>query len=220
MKKYEYVYWDLDGTIWQHRGSSIELICDNLNVKSDEKMEIDFLYMIEEFNRRFKSKKVTKQEACKIIEETMPGLLFAGVSGKDFLDCWNSIKSNDLVPGVKEVLEYLKEKGKQNIVLSDWWLQRQVSQMKDFGILDYMERVYCAEDNFLKCNPLTIKRVLKPGTEDRSIIIGDSLFSDIAFANQANIDCIWFNPNKKENQTSLKVTYEITSLKQVIDVIK
>lgn len=92
--------------------------------------------------------------------------------------------------------------------------------MKDFGILDYMEKVYSAEENFLKPNPLTVKRVIKPGTENSSIIIGDSLESDIQFANTANIDCIWFNPDGKENKTSLNVTHEITSLEQIVDIIK
>ena len=121
---------------------------------------------------------------------------------------------------VKNVLETLQKRGKQNIVLTDWWLERQISQMKDFGILDYMEKVYSAEENFLKPNPLTVKRVIKPGREESSIIVGDSIKSDITFANIANIDCIWFNPDGKENETSLNVTYEITSLEQVVDIIK
>ena len=99
---------------------------------------------------------------------------------------------------VKNVLETLQKRGKQNIVLTDWWLERQISQMKDFGILDYMEKVYSAEENFLKPNPLTVKRVIKPGREESSIIVGDSIKSDITFANIANIDCIWFNPDGKE----------------------
>lgn len=219
-KRYQNIYWDLDGTIWRHRGCTIKLICDKLNIKSDEKMKMDFLHMIEEYNRYFKSRKVKKSEAYKIIEETMPGVFFAEISGKEFLECWNSISCNDLTPGVKNVLETLKKRGMKNIVLTDWWLDRQVSQMKDFGILDYMEKVYSSEDNFLKSNPLTVKRVIKPGTEESSIIIGDSLENDITFANIANIDCIWFNPDGKENKTSLNVTHEITSLEQIVDIIK
>ena len=219
-KQYQNIYWDLDGTIWRHRGCEIEMICDKLNIKCDEKMKMDFLYMIEEYNRHFKSRKVTKNEAYKIIEKTMPGLFFTGISGKEFLECWNTISCNDLTLGAKNVLETLQKRGKQNIVLTDWWLERQVSQMKNFGILDYMEKVYSAEENFLKPNQLTVKRVIKPGTEESSIIVGDSIESDITFANIANIDCIWFNPDGKENETSLNVTYEITSLEQVVDIIK
>mgnify|MGYP004537876111 FL=1 len=219
-KQYKYIYWDLDGTLWKHSENSIQLICDSLKIECDDEIKQEFLYMTQSFNRYFETKKFTKNEAYKIIERTMPSLLEPKISGEKFLNCWCNTQCNYLDENAKRVLADFRIKGKQNIVLTDWWLERQLSQMKEFEILDYMEKVYSAEDNYLKSNPLTIKRVVDPGMEECSIIIGDSLESDIAFANKANIDSIWVNPNKKENTTSYRATYEITSLEEVMDIIK
>ena len=91
---------------------------------------------------------------------------------------------------------------------------------KIYTIFDYMEKIYSCEGHYLKKNPLSIARVIKPTNREDSILIGDSLSSDIAFANNAGIDSIWFNPSRTKNLTSLKPTFEITSLLEVLDIIQ
>ena len=91
---------------------------------------------------------------------------------------------------------------------------------KIYTIFDYMEKIYSCEGHYLKKNPLSIARVIKPKNREDSILIGDSLSSDIAFANNAGVDSIWFNPSRTKNLTSLKPTFEITSLLEVLDIIQ
>lgn len=51
------------------------------------------------------------------------------------------------------------------------------------------------------------------------IIIGDSLTSDIQLGNNAGILCCWYNPEKKENKTDLKIDFEIMHLSEVNHIV-
>ncbi len=55
---------------------------------------------------------------------------------------------------------------------------------------------------------------------EEAIIIGDSLSSDMKGANNAGIDCCWFNPKAKVNDnTSIKINYEIKKLKELLEIV-
>jgi 2-haloacid dehalogenase len=54
----------------------------------------------------------------------------------------------------------------------------------------------------------------------KTIIIGDSLSSDIKGGNNAGIATCWFNPKGLLNHTDARVDYEISSLKELYDLFK
>jgi len=54
---------------------------------------------------------------------------------------------------------------------------------------------------------------------ERTIIIGDSLSSDIKGGNNAGIATCWFNPNMLENNTDIKVDYEIRHLTDLYQIL-
>ncbi|HET6444154.1 MAG TPA: YjjG family noncanonical pyrimidine nucleotidase [candidate division Zixibacteria bacterium] len=51
------------------------------------------------------------------------------------------------------------------------------------------------------------------------LIIGDSLTSDIAGGANYGIDTCWFNPSQKSPDISLDIDYEITDLRQLLDIL-
>jgi len=55
--------------------------------------------------------------------------------------------------------------------------------------------------------------------QDRVLMIGDSLTSDILGGNRYGIDTCWFNPRRKENGTDVKPTYEIAKLHDLLKII-
>ncbi len=54
----------------------------------------------------------------------------------------------------------------------------------------------------------------------RTVIIGDSLTSDITGGNNAGIACIWFNPKGQEKPTNLRIDAEVRSLSEIPEVLK
>ena len=54
---------------------------------------------------------------------------------------------------------------------------------------------------------------------EKTIIIGDSLSSDIKGGCRVGIKTCWFNPKKLENNTEYNADYEITSLYEIKNIL-
>ena len=59
-----------------------------------------------------------------------------------------------------------------------------------------------------------------PGiTAENTLVIGDSPASDIQGANNAGLPCCWFNPKQKTLPDGLHADYEISDLRQLLDIV-
>ena len=88
-----------------------------------------------------------------------------------------------------------------------------------YGVIDYIEELHCCDNSYLKSNPLSREGIVKPDREEQYLIIGDSLSSDIAFAEHAGIKSVWLNRQHKENKTMYKPNFEVASLLEVMEII-
>ncbi|MBN1380416.1 MAG: YjjG family noncanonical pyrimidine nucleotidase [Deltaproteobacteria bacterium] len=52
------------------------------------------------------------------------------------------------------------------------------------------------------------------------LIIGDSLSADMAGGVVFGIDTCWYNPHQANNENDLPVSYEISELRQLVDIVK
>lgn len=57
-------------------------------------------------------------------------------------------------------------------------------------------------------------------TEKHSLVVGDSLGSDIKGAELAGLDSCWFNPERNPNDTTIMPTYEIRKLNELYNILK
>ncbi len=53
----------------------------------------------------------------------------------------------------------------------------------------------------------------------RAVIIGDSLESDIAGGAACGIDSIWYNPARRQNETSIRPTFEVADYQELYKVL-
>ena len=51
-------------------------------------------------------------------------------------------------------------------------------------------------------------------------MVGDSLTSDMKGGEDYGIDTCWYNPSLKENKASVKPTYEVKSLLQILETVE
>lgn len=59
-----------------------------------------------------------------------------------------------------------------------------------------------------------------PGMDaSNTLVIGDSLTTDIQGANNAGLPCCWFNPRGKRRPEHLRVDYEIRDLRELLDIV-
>lgn len=221
MEKVRTVIWDCDNVMWFHIPEETKILAKALKVEEVEELDAEFFKMIDMFNTYFADKRVTLKEYYKIIEEQMPILYFYNITPAYFQQIWGNMKFeiNEFNKDILVVMQYLSEKTIKNIVKTDWWKDVQTGMLKEYDILKFIEKMYCCDHSFLKCNPLSAQEIIIPGREEEYVIIGDTLSSDIAFAKNAGIKSIWLNRTGKENHTPYKPTFEITSLLEVMKII-
>lgn len=128
-----------------------------------------------------------------------------------------------VVPYAEEVLQSLQSKC-QMYVVSNGVATIQSSRMKGSGLekyfidrfvseavgypkpqIEYFDYCFAHIDGFKK---------------ERTLIIGDSLSSDIQGGVNAGIDTCWFNPTHVSNNSQLTPTYEIDDLRQLFDIVE
>lgn len=54
---------------------------------------------------------------------------------------------------------------------------------------------------------------------EHTLVVGDSLSSDIKGAINAGIDCVWFNPEKKNAPEGMDITYTVSSLAEIENIV-
>lgn len=63
-------------------------------------------------------------------------------------------------------------------------------------------------------------RARVPGiTPENTLVIGDSLTTDILGANNAGLPCCWFNPRGSRRREGLRIDYEIADLRELLDIV-
>ena len=100
----------------------------------------------------------------------------------------------------------------------------QISRFKGSGLDKYFKEIFVSEKvghqkpkkEFFDYVEKNIDRFEKK----HSLIIGDSLSSDIKGGNNAGIDTCFYNPKKLKNNTDIKPTYEIKDLKELLEIVE
>lgn len=219
IKNVKTVIWDCDNTIWPHRKDERKLVAEKFGISEVKEFERQYLGMFTAFGQYFTDRKVSYGKIIRVIQDSMPILSKYGITAADFLKKWILIETSFLNEDALETIKYLQEKGYKNIVLTDWLWDCQVPLLKKYGILQYVDKIYTCDGQYLKKNPKSAARVVEAGCEEDYVIIGDSLNDDIAFANHAGIRSIWYNPEGKKNETNFKPTIEICSMLEVCRII-
>jgi HAD superfamily (subfamily IA) hydrolase, TIGR02254 len=99
----------------------------------------------------------------------------------------------------------------------------QASRIKSAGIEKFFKEIFISEHiGYNKPSLAFFEHCFDKITDfskDETIIIGDSLTSDIKGGNNAEIYTCWFNPNRNINNTDILPDYEIIKLTDISKVI-
>ncbi len=127
------------------------------------------------------------------------------------------------MPGAEELLEKLDGRYRM-FICSNGTARVQAGRMKSAAIEHYFEKIFVSEkmktnkpspDYFRACFNEISDIDLK-----RTIMIGDSLTSDIRGGVNAGIMTCWFNPKGKENTFDFAPTYEVRALSEIPELLE
>lgn len=116
------------------------------------------------------------------------------------------------LPGASDLLSHLKQAGLTIIVATNGTKSVQESRLAGAGITPFFDQIFISEDvGYDKPDQRFFAPIFQayPAlTRANSLMIGDSLRSDILGARNAGLDNVWYNPRHTTNTSAVVPTYE------------
>ena len=94
---------------------------------------------------------------------------------------------DEVVDGVIDLFDYLKNNNKDIVVLTSWFSGTQIPRLKRAGLYDYIDKIVAGE-HAMKPNIEAFKLAIGKTDKKDCIMIGDSVISDKIGAQNAGID--------------------------------
>lgn len=227
---YKCILFDLDHTLWDYETNSREALSElyiEFGLKNkgvDEKQFLDTFYMVNNelwdlYDRGLLHRDVIRNDRFHKI------LIALGVNDYNMsLDLSQeyiaqSPKKKNLMDGCKETLDYLCPKYSMTIV-TNGFDEIQSTKLSSGGIEHYFKNIVTsARAGHKKPSREIFEFALRENNTlpHEAIMIGDNLLTDIAGATNANIDAVFFNPNKIDHDA--RVSYEIENLRELMNFL-
>ncbi|WP_099221528.1 YjjG family noncanonical pyrimidine nucleotidase [Listeria costaricensis] len=126
------------------------------------------------------------------------------------------------VEGAEQLIPQLAEQFRLYIV-TNGVSKTQYKRLNDANLTRYFEDIFVSEDTGYQ-KPMAayfdycFARI--PNFQRaETLIIGDSITSDIQGGQNAGLDTVWFNPQQKKNGTDIRPSYEIAHLQELNQVL-
>lgn len=227
---YQHIFFDLDHTLWDFEKNTEEAIVEIYEIFNLSRWPFtlgEFMkyfhetnnYLWDKFNHRLIGREELRNSRFKIIlgnlgvlEEDVPAEI-----GEAYLEIAPSKSS--VMPFTYEILDYLFPKYKLHII-SNGFDDVQLRKLKAAKIYHYFDKIITSDNSGYRKPQKEIFDFAMNwvgATRADSLFVGDNVDTDIAGAQNAQMDHIFYNPEKKQHP--YQVTYEITSLEEIMNIL-
>lgn len=231
-KQYKSIFFDLDHTIWDFDKNS-----ENTLLRLYDEYELakrgidDFDAMFAAYNvhndllwEKYRNGQIKREELrwkrmmLMLLDFKIGDSALAHELGIAYLEILPT--QTLLMPYAQEVLDYCKEKKYDLHLITNGFETTQRLKLQYSGIARYFIHLISSERS-MSMKPykeiFDYALATTQSTISESIMIGDAVDIDILGALNAGWDCVYYNT--KNEPHSRKPTYEISSLKELLDIL-
>lgn len=227
MKKYTNLVFDADDTLLDFEAAeyyALKDILEQYKYEMSEEIRQQYRKINIELWEKYEEGIISKEEVLHSRFEKLFNILEMKVNGEEIEKQFRE-KLGECSTMIKDA-SIICEKLYKNYnlyIVSNGVKETQIKRLKESGLDTYMKNIFISEEigyqkpriEFIK----EVQKVVPNINSTNTLIIGDTLTSDIKLGENTGIDTCWFNPNKKENKSKIKPTYEIQELRQLISII-
>ncbi len=128
------------------------------------------------------------------------------------------------IDGAERLLDNLRERGYRLFLASNGTAKVQYGRIASSGIAPYFEKMFISQEvGYDKPSVKFFERAfaeISGFDRTQTVIVGDSLTSDILGGKNANIETIWFNPKGLPVKNDITPDHIISHLDQLIPLIE
>ncbi|MBM7614487.1 YjjG family noncanonical pyrimidine nucleotidase [Alkaliphilus hydrothermalis] len=226
--KYEIIIFDADETLFDFKKSEREAFKNSMlefDIEYDENHHLKVYQGIntaiwKKFEEGLISQRKLKVERFKRLSDKLQ----AGFNEEEFAIAYMKHLANGsyLFEETIDLVESLHKDFRLTIV-TNGLKDVQSKRIKKSIIAKYFEDIVVSEEvEVSKPDPRIFEHALnniKYIDKSKVLMVGDSLTSDIQGGINFGIDTCWYNPNRVENKTGIKPTYEIASLNELKEIL-
>lgn len=228
MYKYDTILWDVDQTLLDFKQSeawALRTCFEQLGLEINDEIISLYSQINSSFWKRLELGEITKKEVLLGRFSSLFQVLgIADVGAEDIAPRYQK--------ALGEVYYYrddslslckrLKGRVRQYIV-TNGVASTQRSKLKLSGLLEVMDDIFISEEmdtvkpdvRFFEACFLRIPDFQR----EKTVIVGDSLSSDMKGGNNAKIACCWYNPEGAFHEPDIKIDYEIKNLWEIEEII-
>lgn len=229
--KYRSILFDLDHTLWDYETNSSETLTELFHHHKLSEIGVPSVSHFLETFVQINTHLWTQYDLGQIHRDVIRNdrfhkiLLTYGIDKYNFALSFSddyislSPKKGGLMPNAIEVLDYLYARYPMTIV-TNGFDEIQSIKMASSGITSYFKNVVTSARAGHKKPAKEIFQFAlnESGFElDSTLMIGDNLLTDIGGARNAQLDTVYFNPNKIPHQE--KTEFEISDLKELLNIL-
>ncbi len=191
MKNYKKYIFDIDYTIlipdWSKEDDYFKLYIPLEEQERFFKCKQDILNKYERDFPKYNTKTLSDyfgKYGFTVTEDVINGWML--YNGETIVD--------EVVDGTLALFEYLKENDKEIVILTNWFSGTQIPRLKRAGLLQYIDKIVAGE-NAMKPGLKSFELAIDETEKEDCIMIGDSIRSDKAGADNVGIDCYIVDKN-------------------------
>jgi putative hydrolase of the HAD superfamily len=227
--KYEVLIFDADKTLFDFEAAekfALKSSFEQYKIKYNEDFHLsEFKKINKKIWTEFEQKLITAEELKpERFKRYFSRVNIDGISPHEFSDCYLNFLSmnNTLLPGAKTLIEEISTNFRLAL-LTNGMTKVQKPRFSSSEIFNYFDAIIISEEvGIAKPDKRIFEIVMERlnfTDKIKALMIGDNLSSDIEGGNLFGMDTCWFNPDKKENNTDIEPTYEISKLYQLKSIV-
>lgn len=227
MKKYEIILFDVDGTLLDFNAAqenALKMAFQNHNYELNDSVKAIYDEINHSLWNQYEQGNISKEEVIYSRFVKLFDRLSLEGDGVAFEDEYQDLlgQGHELIDGAIEILDILS-KTHELYIVTNGVTRTQRSRLKASGIDQYMKDVFISEETGFQ-KPMKeyfdycFERIPNISNK-KTLIVGDSLSSDILGGNNVGIDTCWFNPFHLKCDMNVKINYEIKELSELLKIV-